>query len=123
MNEGWSIPAHSVRESKRARRVTIKVSPRAGLEVVVPVGFDRSEIPEILKSKASWITKHLERARPDEELKRPVSIRLESLGETWLTEYLPSPAGHVKLSEREGRVLSMTGPVDNPVMVAAALNR
>ena len=59
MTQGWNIPAYIVRESKRARRVTIKVSARAGLEVVVPVGFDRSEIPKVLHSKARWITKHL----------------------------------------------------------------
>ncbi|MCH8298749.1 MAG: M48 family metallopeptidase [Chloroflexi bacterium] len=123
MTLGWTIPAYNVRESKRARRVTVKVSSWSGLEVVVPVGFDRSEIPEILRSKAGWIKKSLERTRPVEELKRPASICLGLLGETWRTEYSPSPGKRVALSERDGRLLSLTGPVDDPVMVAAALSR
>ena len=123
MTQGWTIPAHSVRESKRARRVTIKVSPRSGLEVVVPVGFDRSEIPEILQAKAGWITKNLEQTRPVEELKRPASICLALLDETWQTAYSVAPGQRMSLREREGFVLSLTGPVDDPAIVAAALNR
>ena len=123
MTQGWTIPAHSVRESKRARRVTIKVSPRSGLEVVVPVGFDRSEIPEILQAKAGWITKNLEQTRPVEELKRPASICLALLDETWQTEYSVAPGERMSLRELEGFVLSLTGPVDDPAIVAAALNR
>ncbi len=123
MTQGWTIPAYSVRESKRARRVTVKVSSWSGLEVVVPAGFDRSEIPEILRSKAGWIKKNLERTRPVEELKRPASICLGLLDEAWRTEYLPSPGERVALSEQDGRLLSLTGPVDDPVLVAAALNR
>ena len=123
MSQGWTIPAYNVRESKRARRVTVKVSTWVGLEVVVPVGFDQSEIPEILRSKARWIKKSLERTRPVEELKRPASICLGLLDETWRTNYSPSTASRVTLSEQDGCVLSLTGPVDDPVMVAAALNQ
>ena len=36
MTEGWTIPDYNIRESKRARRMTIKVSSWTGLEVVVP---------------------------------------------------------------------------------------
>ena len=123
MTQGWTIPAYKVRESKRARRVIIKVSSWLGLEVVVPVGFNRSDIPEILQSKAGWITKNLERTRPAEELERPVSIGLRLLGETWRAEYSPSPGARLGVTEREGRILSLTGPVENPAFVAAALNR
>ena len=57
MSQDWVIPDYSIRVSKRARRVTIKVSSWAGLEVVIPVRFKRSEIPKILQSKADWIRK------------------------------------------------------------------
>jgi len=81
MTQGWTIPAYNVRESKRARRVIVKVSSWEGLEVVVPVGFDRSEIPEILQSKAGWIKKTLERTRLRrlERIDRPDSDRSISL--------------------------------------------
>ena len=123
MTQGWTIPAYIVRESTRARRVTVKVSSLSGLEVVVPVGFDRSEIPDILRSKARWIQNSLEQTRPMEELTRPASVSLGLLGETWRTEYAPSQGKRVGLSEQGGSVLSLTGPVGDPAMVAAALNR
>ena len=123
MTESWTIPAYDVRESKRARQVIIKVSPWSGLEVVVPVGFGRSEIPEILRNKAGWIRKNLERTHPPEELKRPKSISLGLLGETWRAEYSHSPARRLSLSEHAGNALLLTGPVDDPVIVAASLNQ
>ncbi len=123
MIQDWTPPDYSVRESRRARRVTIKVSSWLGLEVVVPVGFDRSEIPEILQSKARWITKNLKRTGPVEELQRPDSISLKLVGETWRTEYSPSQGESLYLSERAVNVLSLTGAVDDPAFVAAALNR
>ncbi len=123
MTQGWTIPDYNVRESKRAGRVTIKVRSWSGLEVVVPVGFDRSEIPEILQSKAGWIIKNLERTRPAEELERPVSIGLRLLGETWRVEYSPSPGERLSISEQEGNLLSLTGQVKDAAVVAALLNR
>jgi predicted metal-dependent hydrolase len=123
MSQGWNIPAYNVRESKRARRVTIKVSSRAGLEVVVPVGFDQSELPAILQAKAGWITNNLQKTRPVEGLDRPDFVGLRLLGETWRTEYYSSPDERLSLSEREGNLLSLTGPVDDPAGVAAALNQ
>ncbi len=122
MTRDWTIPAYNVRESKRARRVTIKVSSWLGLEVVVPIGFDRSEIPEILQSKSSWVTKNLDRSRPAEALARPDSIGLRLMGETWRLEYSPSPRKRLDATERDGRILSLTGPVEDPSIVAAALN-
>lgn len=119
----FHLSVYCVRESKRARRVTIRLSSWAGLEVVVPVGFDRSEIPGILRSKADWIIKNQELTGPVEELERPTSIGLELLDETWRPDYSPAPGNQLNLSERQGHVLSLTGPVDDPVAVAAALNQ
>ena len=123
MSQDWTIPNYSVRVSKRARRVTIKVSSWAGLEVVIPVRFKRSDISKILQSKAGWIRKSLAKTSPMEELKRPELVQLDLMGETWPIEYLPSEDLSVNVSEREGKVLLLTGPVDDPVTVAASLNQ
>lgn len=123
MTQGWTMPDYNVRESKRARRVTIRVSSWSGLEVVVPVGFNQSEIPKLLQSKAAWIMKNLDRTRPAEELERPLSIGLRLLGETWQAEYFPAPRERLGVSERDGHVLSLSGPVEDALIVAGALNR
>lgn len=52
---------YNIRESRRARNVTLKVSRRDGLEVVVPSGFDHQLLPEIVASRRSWIDSQLER--------------------------------------------------------------
>ena len=123
MSQDWAIPDYNIRESRRARQVTIKVSSWTGREVVVPVGFKRSEIPKILQSKARWIQRSLARTHPVEELARPESVCLGMLDETWSAEYSPSPDQRVQVLEQPGNVLRLTGSVEDPVVVAGALNR
>jgi len=123
MSQDWTIPEYSIRESRRARQVTIKVSSWTGLEVVVPVGFKRSEIAKIVQSKARWIERSLARTHPVEELTRPKSIRLGMLDETWRAEYSLAPTERVKVSEQAGNGLQLTGPVDDPVLVAGGLSQ
>ena len=123
MTQAWTMPEYSVRESKRARQVIIKISSSMGLEVVVPVRFSRSEIPAILWAKARWIEKTLEQTRLVEELKRPKSITFGLLDENWKAEYSPAQTQQVGLFEKAGNVLLLTGPVEDPVAVAETLNR
>ena len=123
MTEGRVIPDYVIRESRRARRMTIKVSSWTGLEVVVPIGFDRNNIAEFVESKARWIRKALERTHPVEELKRPESIQLGLLNDTWNVEYSPYQEQRLSLLEQPGNVLLLTGAVNSPVTVAAALNQ
>jgi predicted metal-dependent hydrolase len=49
------IPLVSVRESSRARRLTIKVGPEGPPEVVVPPGTRRREIERLLRRHHDWI--------------------------------------------------------------------
>ncbi|NQW22249.1 MAG: M48 family metallopeptidase [SAR202 cluster bacterium] len=116
-------PEYSIRESKRARRLTIKVSSWAGVEVVVPPRFNRSEIRKFIQSKAGWIKKSLEQIGPVKELQKPDTIYLGLLGETWQVEYSPSQDNRLGVSETDANVLLLTGPVEGPVDVAAALNQ
>ena len=55
-------PEYSVICSPRAKNVRLKVTPRQGLSVVVPRGFDESRIPAILRQKKAWIAEKLEQA-------------------------------------------------------------
>lgn len=52
-----------VRVSLRAKRVILRLRPHAGLEVVVPAGFDQDAVPGIVRSKADWVRRTLERMR------------------------------------------------------------
>ncbi|MDL2316350.1 M48 family metallopeptidase [Desulfovibrio sp. OttesenSCG-928-A18] len=56
-------PEHSVRTSARARRISLRVLPGKGLEVVLPPGADPARVPEVLQRHRQWIEKHLGRLR------------------------------------------------------------
>ena len=57
-----SLPAYTVRESTRARHVNLKISMDGELEVVIPRGFNRKHIPDILQKKQAWIKRATKRA-------------------------------------------------------------
>ncbi|MEL6815000.1 MAG: SprT family zinc-dependent metalloprotease [Cyanobacteria bacterium J06598_3] len=51
------LPDYKVRESKRAKHVSIKISVQGEVEVVVPPRFDRNQLPGILEKRREWIIK------------------------------------------------------------------
>lgn len=58
-NTGSEPPLHRVRVSKRARRISLRISPEKGLEVVLPVAADPACVPDVLARHRQWIEKHL----------------------------------------------------------------
>ncbi|MEL6491802.1 MAG: SprT family zinc-dependent metalloprotease [Cyanobacteria bacterium J06621_3] len=59
---------YRVRESKRAKHVSIKISLEGEVELVVPPRFDRRKLPEIVAKRQDWIEKtraRLERDRAE----------------------------------------------------------
>ena len=51
-----SIP-YTIKVSRRARHVSLRINQADGLVVVIPVGFDERRIPQILAEKADWINR------------------------------------------------------------------
>lgn len=60
MLEGVAVP-YTVRISQRARRVSLRISPSTGLEVVLPRGAGRSRGEALLREKAEWVRRTLAR--------------------------------------------------------------
>jgi Predicted metal-dependent hydrolase len=58
------LPPHSIRISRRARRISLRILRGIGLEVVLPPWADRAMVPEILARHEGWIRKH---ALPERE--------------------------------------------------------
>jgi predicted metal-dependent hydrolase len=56
-----SLPPHRIRFSRRARRISLRISPGKGLEVVLPLDADPSCVPPALARHSRWIEKHLGR--------------------------------------------------------------
>lgn len=122
---GLTLAEYRVRESGRAKRVRLTLSPRGGLAVVVPRGFDRSLVPGIVEGKRAWVARAFERtagraAHLDASAGPPRAMRLDALDEEWLVEYRDeaSPRGTVRVTR--SRVLVVTG---EPKTAAEALRR
>ncbi|MBD1868965.1 M48 family metallopeptidase [Cyanobacteria bacterium FACHB-471] len=100
--------AYSIRESVRAKHVSIKISLRGEVEIVVPKGFDQRRVPELLQRRQDWIAKTTERiaterqatpAEPTGAL--PDQIEWRSPPLTWTVAYLPSDAPNLSLTTQK----------------------
>jgi predicted metal-dependent hydrolase len=119
-----------VTESARARRISIRVSPRDGVRVTVPRRHDLREVERFVHSRRDWIARHVGRfaalraAAPPAV--RPDTIDLPAIGERWRVEYRETKAGRVTLRAAFGAAgpgLRLSGTVGDTVAVQAALRR
>jgi len=136
--------AYTVRESPRARRVTLRMSAERGLEVVVPRGFRRARVPAIVREKAAWIARMEARMAPERARlaaepphSLPEHVDLRAVGETWLVEYRETASSRVTVREHggpsqlewacdglaAGGLLRVSGAVGDPGACRAALRR
>jgi len=121
---------YCVRESPRAKPIGLKVSLQNGLEVIIPVGFDRKLIPEILKKKKRWIRAaqgKIERQAKfvihDSEAILPDYISLPSIGENWNLQYRIGKAEWAVVYEDGNGQLLIRGNIRDKTACKAALKR
>jgi predicted metal-dependent hydrolase len=80
-SEGWHM-----RESRRARRLTVRVFHSGRVEVVVPARTARATVDRFIERHRPWIEKKRAEARRNaipEEPFPPQTIELAGAGETW----------------------------------------
>jgi predicted metal-dependent hydrolase len=103
---GAGAIAYRLSVSPRARRISIRVSPRDGVRVTVPRRHDLREVERFIDSKREWIAKHLGRfealrmAAPPAT--RPDTIELPALGEQWSVVYRETAARRVTVRMSPG---------------------
>ncbi len=88
---------YTLRISPRSRHLRLSVSRHSGLEIVVPLGFDTSTIPEIIAQKAGWIRRSIEKVQPNfSPIEIPTRIRLQSIDRSFnvIREYNSSYKNH-----------------------------
>ncbi|MGP1384701.1 MAG: M48 family metallopeptidase [Thainema sp.] len=88
---------YRVRESRRAKHVSIRISLLGEVEVVVPKGFDQSCIPDLVQERRTWITRTVQQLRterqsvtPEADAPLPDEIILRSPPERWQVVYQPT---------------------------------
>ncbi len=116
----------SVRESGRAKRLSIKVFPRGRVEVVVPKRTRPGEVREFVEAHRDWIQKSRESFAAEhtpEPFVLPRQIRLDGIGRQFMVEYQPQRgAKTVKYRSHTYKVV-LTGQTSNERLCVNALKR
>ena len=104
--DGWAF-----RESRRARRLTVRVFHSGRVEVVVPSRTARSAVERFLARHRPWIEKKRAEAKKNAvplEPFPPSQIELAGAGETWRIHVAGGP-GRPRLRAVAPGLLSLTG--------------
>jgi hypothetical protein len=118
--EGWSL-----RESQRARRLTVRVFHTGRVEVVVPSRTSAGALEGFLERHRSWIERKREEARrragPPAPFPPPV-IALPACEETWRIQ-LSHGAGRARIAAAGADLLALGGAIGNRQSVRQLLRR
>ncbi|MCL6436355.1 MAG: M48 family metallopeptidase [Leptolyngbyaceae cyanobacterium HOT.MB2.61] len=124
------LPSYTVRESRKAKHVSLKISILGSLEVIVPQGFDQGHIPAIVQRKQRWIERVTRRMEDRQALAGettsdtlPEKIILRAIAEAWQVDYQPTQLPGVRVSEQANSCLTVFGNITNQDLCKAALQR
>lgn len=90
------LPEYTVRRSKRARYLQLKVTHFAQVEVVVPVHCDAAAAEAFVREHRAWLRTTLDQvqaqraADPALDALLPDVVELPAIGERWRVEYGPA---------------------------------
>ena len=123
-------PAYTVRESARAKHVRLKMSPHDGLVVVVPEGYDKAGIPDLIREKRQWLKRAADRierlrkaAAPELSDGPPERLSLRAIGEEWDVDYRVSDGTRATVTEHPSGRLVISGGAGDHAVYRAALRR
>ena len=116
----YQINGYPVRESSRAKRLAIRVSRDAHVEIVAPRGCAKKRVIEFVQAKQAWIEKTVHkvdlerRSRPEESQgELPTKIVLRSLSQEWTVDYRKEDRESVGLTVVDPCQLVVSGDVDH----------
>src|SRR5580693_3649661 len=99
----------SVRQSVRARRLSVRVFRNGGVEIVVPPRTSPHRVSAFVSEHREWIERQRKRAVPHIDWPLPPEeLSLSAIDEHWRCSELPS-CGRLRLHELEQGSLQMRG--------------
>ena len=120
------VPGFSVRQSKRAKRLSIKVYPRGRVEVVVPNRTSARSVKSFVEDNAEWIVRardsFAEHYTP-EAFVLPNNVRLPAVDQTAIVRYQPRPASKSVRFRFSNGILSLSGNTGSEKACVDALRR
>lgn len=120
-SEHWTV-----RVSRRARRMSVRVYPGGRVEVVVPPGVPSTTVQRFVGTHSQWISRRVEdlsavgvpvNAGP------PVALRAPAIGRSFKIEYQQTRSSSIRPQLFDGDVLRIFGPVHDEGAIAAALRQ
>jgi len=124
--EPGDTPGFSVRESARARRLSIKVYPRGRVEVVVPRRTRARDVQAFVDEHLEWIAKSRQsfaQVLPPEPFVLPNSIELPAIGQGFRVRYeRRADATTVRFGCKDS-VVTLSGRTGDDKLCIAALKR
>ena len=116
----------SVRESSRAKRLSIKVYPRGRVEVVVPRRTGAAAVREFVESHREWIrdTRAAFAAEhPPEPFALPSSVYLPAIERAFCVRYERDDGGQGVRYRVVGNTVVLSGNIHNESLCVTALKR
>ena len=108
MPTATTLPPHTIRKSRRARKIGLLVHPKKGVELVLPYGVSEKEGLAFLRREQAWVEKQLAKMVPEPEVdleQFPETICLPCIDKTWQLEYVFSLYQRPVLRELEDQIL------------------
>ena len=122
------LPSYQVRESQRAKRVSLRVSVEGDVEVVIPHKFDRSQIPALIEQRRDWIIKTrakllTTRKADNWQDEKPDQVELRACKETWRVVYEKTADPGAICLPTPRKTLKVRGDVDSIPICQAVLQQ
>jgi predicted metal-dependent hydrolase len=125
-DEPGNAPGFSVRESGRAKRLSIKVYPRGRVEVVVPRHTRARDVQSFVDENRDWIRRARESfatRHPIEPFALPERVRLAAVDRQFGVEYRPVEGSTAVRIRRHGDRVVLSGNTGDETLCVAALKR
>jgi predicted metal-dependent hydrolase len=115
----------TVRVSRRARRLSVRVYPGGRVEVVVPPGASAAAVQRFVGTHRQWIDRRVEdlsTAGNALDQHRPASIHLPAIARSYAVEYQHSSAV-ARVRHLDASMLLVAAPLHDDSAVASALRQ
>ena len=116
----------SVRESSRARRLSIRVFPRGRVEVVVPRRTRPKEVREFVEAHRDWISKARATFAAEHEpepFALPDIVNLDAIERQFSVNYSPASGTKTVNYRQQGESVLLSGRTDDEQLCVRALKR
>lgn len=126
VDEPDNMSGFSVRESGRARRLSIKVFPRGRVEVVVPKRTRPAVVREFVEAHREWISKaraSFAAEHPPEPFALPQTVRLDGIERQFSVRYKPEEGARSVKYRMQGDAVVLSGCTTNETLCVQALKR